>query len=45
MHPSTFEYLKPTEAQIEEMSIIRKAAAEYSKVLEDTLPDGPGFAR
>lgn len=41
MHPSTFEYLKPTEEQIEAMAIVRKAAAEYCKVLEDTLPPGP----
>lgn len=41
LHPSTFEYLKPTEAQIEEMSTVREAAAEYCRVLEDVLPDGP----
>lgn len=41
MHSSTFEYLKPTEQQIENMNTVRKAAAEYCKVLEEALPDGP----
>lgn len=41
MHPSTFEYLKPTDKQIEHMNIVRAAAAEYCKILEDYLPDGP----
>ncbi len=41
LHPSTFEYLKPTDAQIEQMNIVRQAAADYCKILEDTLPEGP----
>lgn len=41
MHSSTFEYLKPTEVQIEQMSIVRKAAADYCAILEKELPDGP----
>lgn len=41
MHSSTFEYLKPTEAQIEQMNTVRKASADYCKILEDSLPDGP----
>ncbi len=41
MHQSTFEYLKPTVQQIADMSQIRLAAAEYCKILEDVLPDGP----
>jgi hypothetical protein len=40
MHPSTFEYLKPTDEQIEKMAIVRHAAAEYSRILDETLPDG-----
>lgn len=41
LHPSTFEYLKPSDEQIQEMSILRKAAAEYSAVLDKLLPEGP----
>lgn len=41
MHQSTFEYLKPTENQLKQMDIVRKAAADYCKILEETLPDGP----
>lgn len=41
LHPSTFEYLKPTEAQIETMSALRKAASEYAEILDRLLPDGP----
>jgi hypothetical protein len=41
MHPSTFEYLKPTDTQLETMAILRAAAADYCKVLESFLPDGP----
>lgn len=41
LHPSTFEYLKPTQAQTEVMSDIRVATREYAEVLTDILPDGP----
>lgn len=41
MHPSTYEYLKPTDAQIEAMARVRAAAKAYSDVLEAELPDGP----
>lgn len=41
MHPTTYEYLKPTDAQIEAMAKVRKAAKEYSDVLDAVLPDGP----
>ena len=41
LHPTTFEYLKPTDAQIAQMTIVRAAAAEYAKVLDANLPDGP----
>lgn len=41
MHPSTFEYLKPTEDQIEKMNKVRQAAKEYCDILEACLPDGP----
>lgn len=41
MHPSTFEYLKPTDEQIEIMARVREAAKTFSEVLTDELPDGP----
>ena len=41
MHPSTFEYLKPTDEQISNMNIVREAARSYCEVLEAILPDGP----
>ena len=41
MHPSTFDYLKPTDKQIEQMNKLRLAASEYCNILEDELPEGP----
>ena len=41
MHPGTYEYLKPTEAQIESMAKVSAAAKAFSDVLEDELPEGP----
>ena len=41
MHSSTFDYLKPTDAQIEQMKVVREAAKVYCDVIEANLPDGP----
>lgn len=41
MHSSTFEYLKPTDDQINKMAELRAAAAAYAEVLDRILPDGP----
>jgi hypothetical protein len=41
MHPSTFEYLKPTDAQIDKMARLREAAKAYHDILDAELPDGP----
>lgn len=41
LHPTTFEYLKPTDTQIAQMAILRRAAADYASVLDRWLPDGP----
>ena len=41
LHPSTFEYLKPTDEQLELMSKLRLASKEYCEELEALLPDGP----
>lgn len=40
MHPSTFEYLKPTDEQVEKMARVRAAAKVYSDILDEVLPDG-----
>jgi hypothetical protein len=41
MHKSTFEYLKPTIAQMDNMEKARQASAQYALALENLLPDGP----
>lgn len=41
LHPSTFEYLKPTEKQLIEMVVLRTAAAQYARTLGDILTNGP----
>ena len=41
LHPSTFEYLKPTAEQVETMARVRLAAKAFCDVLEAELPDGP----
>ena len=41
MHPSTFEYLKPTPEQLVQMEQVRLAARIYADALELMLPDGP----
>lgn len=41
MHPSTFEYLKPTDEQMKTMAVVRQASKDYCAVLERELPAGP----
>lgn len=41
MHSTTFDYLKPTEKQIEDMTLLREAARVYAEKLTIVLPDGP----
>jgi hypothetical protein len=41
MNVAMFEFLKPTEAQIDDMDVCRKAAHGYAEVLEDMVPEGP----
>lgn len=41
MHSSTFEYLKPSNDQIETMAKVRGDAATFARTLEALLPDGP----
>ena len=38
---TTFEYLKPTEQQLADMTECREASAAYAKVLQRVLKDGP----
>lgn len=40
LHPTTFEYLKPTDEQIAMMATLRTAAKVYADALA-SLPDGP----
>jgi hypothetical protein len=41
MHSSSYEYVKPTDAQLESMARLRAAARVYGEVLEKELPEGP----
>lgn len=41
LHDTTYEYLKPTDQQLEQMNRARKVAAAYSFLLEEYIPDGP----
>lgn len=41
LHPSTYEYLKPTEAQVACMARVRAAAKAFNDVLDAELPEGP----
>jgi len=41
MHASTFDYLKPTDQQIENMAIMRQASKAYCQAIEAMVPDGP----
>jgi hypothetical protein len=41
MHDSTFDYLKPTDEQMETMRLVRAQAFVFADVLQKNLPDGP----
>ena len=41
MHSSTFEYLKPTDNQVNEMATVRAAFANCTKEIMPLIPDGP----
>jgi hypothetical protein len=40
LHPTTFEYLKPTDMQIAKMARVREAAKVFADVLDSELPSG-----
>lgn len=41
MHKSTYEYLKPTDTQLDQMQAAREASRVYAEVLDACIPDGP----
>ena len=41
LHPSTFDYLKPREGQIEVMNALREYTKEYAERIAQALDDGP----
>ena len=41
LHPKTFQYLKPTDNQLEKMTYVRNAFADFASMLETWLDDGP----
>lgn len=41
VHPTTYDYLKPTDAQLGAMLAMREASKQYGAALEALLPDGP----
>lgn len=41
MHANTFDYLRPTEAQMAAMTDMRQRAAVFAQALNAAVPDGP----
>ena len=41
LHPTTFEYLKPTKGQTEVMNLLRGYPADYARKIDLALEDGP----
>jgi hypothetical protein len=41
IHSKAFEYLRPTDDQMEHMTTMRSAAANYVAYVEVHVPDGP----
>ena len=41
LHPSTFEYLKPTDEQIETLAFVRRNFVIFAQILDKALPEGP----
>jgi hypothetical protein len=41
LHPTTFEYLKPTELQIKTMTELRALTANYMLNVDRLVPEGP----
>jgi len=41
MDDSTFDYLKPSDAELTKMQRVRTAAKMFARVIEQELPEGP----
>ena len=41
LHPSTFEYITPSERQLIQMALLRERTADYARQLELGIPEGP----
>lgn len=41
MHQTTFEYLKPTDDQLQSMAECRQKAGEYADLITKLIPDSP----
>lgn len=40
LHPSTFEYLKPTDQQLDEMANMHRLTKAYAEAVETYVPQG-----
>jgi hypothetical protein len=41
LHPDTFEYLKPTQGQLDVMNWLRRVSTDYAAQIDQALDDGP----
>lgn len=41
LHPTTFEYLKPTDDQLNTMGAVREAFKAFTNTIEPWIPEGP----
>ena len=41
LHPSAFDYLKPTDGQVDVMNALRKLSKDYAQAIDQALDDGP----
>jgi hypothetical protein len=41
LHDSTFDYVKPTDDQMNGIVEVRRASKEHARVLASVLPEGP----
>lgn len=41
LHPTTFDYLKPSQAQVDKMARARKGFFVLAALLDELVPEGP----
>jgi hypothetical protein len=41
LHPTTFEYLKPTDKQVQDMGAVREAFKVFTDTIDKFIPEGP----